>query len=138
MASSLATVPRATYRLQLQPSFGFDDAARVADYLAALGMDRVRAHEVELVGYALAQLGAVEGVTIHGPPGADLRSGVVAFTGLRSTDLQRETLREALDLGRSGALRAVVDARPGAFALAAVDDDALSRVAALLAEVDDA
>jgi len=31
-------VPRATYRLQLQPAFGFDDAAAIADYLAALGV----------------------------------------------------------------------------------------------------
>lgn len=37
------------------------------------------------------------------------RRGVVAFTGLRSTELQRATLREALALGSSGALRAVVD-----------------------------
>ncbi|MFE6235949.1 NAD(P)-dependent alcohol dehydrogenase [Cellulosimicrobium sp. NPDC057862] len=37
------------------------------------------------------------------------RRGVVAFTGLRSTELQRATLQEALALGSSGALRAVVD-----------------------------
>ena len=30
--------PLSTYRLQLQPAFGFDDAAAVADYLAALGV----------------------------------------------------------------------------------------------------
>ena len=34
-------VPRATYRLQLQPGFGFDDAAAIADYLAALGVSHV-------------------------------------------------------------------------------------------------
>lgn len=31
-------VPRATYRLQLRPGFGFDEAAAVADYLADLGV----------------------------------------------------------------------------------------------------
>ena len=31
-------VPRATYRLQLGPALGFDDAAELADYLAALGI----------------------------------------------------------------------------------------------------
>jgi (1->4)-alpha-D-glucan 1-alpha-D-glucosylmutase len=31
-------VPRATYRLQLGPALGFDDAAEVAEYLAALGI----------------------------------------------------------------------------------------------------
>ena len=31
-------VPTSTYRLQIRPEFGFDDAAAVADYLAALGV----------------------------------------------------------------------------------------------------
>ncbi len=35
------TAPLSTYRLQLQPSFGFDDAARLAPYLAALGVTHV-------------------------------------------------------------------------------------------------
>ncbi|MDP8954992.1 MAG: alpha-amylase family glycosyl hydrolase, partial [Actinomycetota bacterium] len=35
------TTPLATYRLQLQPSFGFDDAAALAPYLAALGVTHV-------------------------------------------------------------------------------------------------
>ena len=35
------TAPRATYRLQLQPAFGFDDAAAVAPYLAHLGVSHV-------------------------------------------------------------------------------------------------
>ncbi len=35
------TIPLATYRLQLQPSFGFDDAAALAPYLAALGVTHV-------------------------------------------------------------------------------------------------
>jgi (1->4)-alpha-D-glucan 1-alpha-D-glucosylmutase len=34
-------VPRSTYRLQLQPAFGFDRVAEVADYLAALGISHV-------------------------------------------------------------------------------------------------
>jgi (1->4)-alpha-D-glucan 1-alpha-D-glucosylmutase len=32
---------RATYRLQLEPSFGFDDAAAIVPYLAALGVSHV-------------------------------------------------------------------------------------------------
>ncbi len=35
------TTPLATYRLQLQPAFGFDDAAALAPYLAALGVTHV-------------------------------------------------------------------------------------------------
>ena len=35
---SKRSVPRATYRLQLNPEFGLDHAAQVADYLALLGV----------------------------------------------------------------------------------------------------
>ncbi len=35
------TVPSSTYRLQLRPEFGFDDARDVVDYLAALGVGAV-------------------------------------------------------------------------------------------------
>jgi (1->4)-alpha-D-glucan 1-alpha-D-glucosylmutase len=33
--------PRSTYRLQLTPEFGFDAAAEVVPYLAALGISSV-------------------------------------------------------------------------------------------------
>ena len=36
-----ADVPRATYRLQLTPSFGFREAAAIVDYLAELGVSHV-------------------------------------------------------------------------------------------------
>lgn len=50
-----------------------------ADYLSALGMDAVRAHEVELTDYALRRLGDVPGVSIFGPPNAEDRGGVISF-----------------------------------------------------------
>ena len=37
------TWPRATYRLQFSKSFGFEEAAKVADYLASLGVSHVYA-----------------------------------------------------------------------------------------------
>ncbi|MEP6834792.1 MAG: SufS family cysteine desulfurase [Gemmatimonas sp.] len=49
-----------------------------AEYLTALGMDNVRAHEKTLLEYAIAQLAEVPGCEIHGPP-PDRRSGVVSF-----------------------------------------------------------
>lgn len=63
--------------------------AAACDYLSALGMHNVRTHEMELVGYALAGLSRIEGVTIYGPLDADRRSGVVAFTvaGIHPHDL---------------------------------------------------
>jgi len=50
------------------------------DYLTALGMDRVREHEIELTAYALERLGSIPGITIYGPKTARERGGVVAFT----------------------------------------------------------
>ena len=48
------------------------------DYLSALGMENVRAHEQALVEYALGRLGEVGGVEIVGPAGADDRGGVIS------------------------------------------------------------
>jgi cysteine desulfurase/selenocysteine lyase len=49
------------------------------DYLEALGMDKVQAHEQELVTYAMERLEEVPGLTLYGPP-ADMRGGVTSFT----------------------------------------------------------
>jgi cysteine desulfurase/selenocysteine lyase len=50
------------------------------DYLSAMGMEQVRAHEVELVRYALEQVGSVPGIKVYGPLDAARRGGVVSFT----------------------------------------------------------
>ncbi|GBD12287.1 Cysteine desulfurase SufS [bacterium HR24] len=49
------------------------------DYLQALGMERVRAHEVELTDYALSRLRQFEELVIYGPPDGQRRGGVVSF-----------------------------------------------------------
>lgn len=49
------------------------------DYLDAIGMDAVRAHELEIVEYAMRRLGDVPGVTIFGPSDPQLRGGVISF-----------------------------------------------------------
>ncbi len=49
------------------------------DYLSAVGMQAVAAHESELVGYAMERLAEIPGVWIFGPS-AELRGGVTAFT----------------------------------------------------------
>src|SRR5262245_16357391 len=41
MPNSNQHFPRATYRLQLRPGFGFQEAAEIADYLEALGISHV-------------------------------------------------------------------------------------------------
>jgi cysteine desulfurase / selenocysteine lyase len=49
------------------------------DYLEAIGMDAIAAHEAEITTYAVERLSVVEGLTILGPPVAE-RGGVVSFT----------------------------------------------------------
>jgi cysteine desulfurase/selenocysteine lyase len=50
------------------------------DYLRRLGMEAVRAHEVELTRYALDRLRDLGYLTIYGPADAAARGGVVSFT----------------------------------------------------------
>lgn len=49
------------------------------DYLSDLGMENVRAHEIELVQEAVRRLQNVPGITIYGPESAASKGGVVAF-----------------------------------------------------------
>ncbi len=50
------------------------------DYLTGIGMDNVRAHERELVAYALDTLPReVPGIQLYGPDDPDRRGGVVTF-----------------------------------------------------------
>jgi cysteine desulfurase / selenocysteine lyase len=49
------------------------------DYLAALGMEAIAAHEHEITEYALERLEEVPGVKVFGP-GAENKGGVAAFT----------------------------------------------------------
>jgi cysteine desulfurase/selenocysteine lyase len=53
--------------------------AAALDYLSALGMGNVRAHEQELTAYALGRLRQLEDITIYGPRDASQRGGVVSF-----------------------------------------------------------
>jgi cysteine desulfurase/selenocysteine lyase len=51
-----------------------------AEYLMALGMDRARDHERELVAYALEVLPReIPGIALYGPLDPDLRGGVIPF-----------------------------------------------------------
>jgi cysteine desulfurase/selenocysteine lyase len=49
------------------------------DYLSAIGLDNVRAHEQQLVAYALDRLATLPGLRVFGPPAAE-RGGVAAFS----------------------------------------------------------
>jgi cysteine desulfurase / selenocysteine lyase len=54
--------------------------AAACDYLDALGMQNVAAHEEALTAHALEALGAIPGVRILGPLTTDDRGGAVSFT----------------------------------------------------------
>ena len=49
------------------------------DYLAAIGMEKVRQHEIRLLGYALEALPALKGFRVYGPLAPEERCGVVSF-----------------------------------------------------------
>ena len=49
------------------------------DYLNALGMETIHAHEQEITAYALERLAEVPGVTVYGPE-AEKKGGVATFT----------------------------------------------------------
>jgi cysteine desulfurase/selenocysteine lyase len=58
------------------------------DYLNGLGMDAVRAHELDVTEYAYEALSDVDGLTLYGPP-PSRRAGVISFAleGIHPHDL---------------------------------------------------
>jgi len=70
-----------------------------AEYLRDLGMDAVRAHERELVAYALDVLPrSVPGIELYGPMDPDLRGGVIPFNlpGIHPHDVAQVLDRSAI------------------------------------------
>jgi cysteine desulfurase/selenocysteine lyase len=63
--------------------------AAACDYLDAVGIDAVRAHERELTATFVAALAELDGVTLYGPSDPDLRSGSLSFSvdGVHAHDL---------------------------------------------------
>jgi cysteine desulfurase / selenocysteine lyase len=53
--------------------------AAAVEFLERIGMDAVRAHEVEFTGALLDALTNIEGVTVHGPTDTAVRGGAVSF-----------------------------------------------------------
>lgn len=59
------------------------------DYLSALGMDKIIAHEHDVTEYALERLAEVPGISLLGPEDAQKKGGVAAFTveGIHAHDV---------------------------------------------------
>ncbi len=49
------------------------------EYIEKIGMEAVRAHEIELTRYALEKMSGIDRITVHGPAKAEERTGVVSF-----------------------------------------------------------
>jgi cysteine desulfurase / selenocysteine lyase len=54
-------------------------AAAAADFMDSVGHEAIRAHEAELIGYALERLREVPEITIFGPEDPKERSGAISF-----------------------------------------------------------
>jgi cysteine desulfurase / selenocysteine lyase len=50
------------------------------DYLSEIGLDAIRAHEQDLISYALGALAGVDGVRVFGPAGPAGRGAAISFT----------------------------------------------------------
>jgi cysteine desulfurase/selenocysteine lyase len=50
------------------------------DFLQSKGMDKIHAHEVEMLDYALERLAEVGGVRVYGPSTSEMRGAAVSFT----------------------------------------------------------
>jgi cysteine desulfurase/selenocysteine lyase len=67
------------------------------DYLSAVGMEWVRAHDIKLTAYALDALQPLvaRGLAIYGPPRAEERAGVISFN---FADIHAHDLASILDV----------------------------------------
>ena len=50
------------------------------DYLSAIGMANVAAHEQRITAYALGAMQEIDGLTVVGPKEAEMRGGAISFT----------------------------------------------------------
>jgi cysteine desulfurase/selenocysteine lyase len=68
------------------------------DFLQEVGMEQVRTHELDLVGYTLNRLREVPGLTIYGPPEAEGRGALVSFAidGVHPHDVAEIVARDGV------------------------------------------
>ena len=79
MEGSTYAAPPARFEAGTPPIMQAVGLGAAIDYLDGLGMAAVAEHESELTRYALARLGAIDGVRLLGPVGDADRGGAVSF-----------------------------------------------------------
>lgn len=59
------------------------------DYVTEIGLDRIAAHESDLMAYVMPKLAAIKGLTIYGPTQSEARASLIAFNldGLHPHDV---------------------------------------------------
>jgi cysteine desulfurase/selenocysteine lyase len=76
--STWAEIP-AKFEAGTSPIVGAVGMGAAVDWLQAIGMDRVRAHELDLLAYALDRLTEIPGLTVHGPRDPEGRGALISF-----------------------------------------------------------
>ena len=80
MERSTYAPPPARFEAGTPPIIQAVGLGAAVDYLSAIGMDAVHAHESFVTAYALERLASVEGLTILGPTDPVDRGGAISFT----------------------------------------------------------
>lgn len=80
MAQSTYAPPPARFEAGTPPIAQSVGLGAAVDYLTAIGMDNVAAHEQAITAYALGALQEIDGLTIVGPKEAVDRGGAISFT----------------------------------------------------------
>ena len=84
---------RATYRIQLHPSFGFTDAAAITDYLAELGISHLYCSP-----YLQAAPGSTHGYDVVNPQQVNLELGGATGHARLCAALEENGLKQVLDI----------------------------------------
>jgi cysteine desulfurase/selenocysteine lyase len=92
-ASTYAAVPH-KFEAGTPPIAQAVGLGAAVDYLSAIGMDRIAAHEHAITSYALERLQAVEGLRVIGPKTADDRAAAISFA---LGDLHPHDIGQVLD-----------------------------------------
>jgi cysteine desulfurase/selenocysteine lyase len=80
MATSTYAPPPARFEAGTPPIAQSVGLGAAVDYLSALGMHNVAAHEQAITAYALGALQEIDGLTVVGPKEAVDRGGAISFT----------------------------------------------------------
>ena len=72
--------------------------ARALDYVSAIGMDAIEAHERDLTKYAMQQMSEIEGMKIYGPADVNIHDAVISFQVGNIHHLDMGTLLDRLGI----------------------------------------